>query len=119
MKTIQQDEPVFGCRNAMEELVLEEIERQFRNLPPELVQSINPIDVLTYALNRLPPLYASTEEGYEWQQQQARKSMKGFIYRMVKLSVKVSQRKAKVFSAPLKISPQSTWQNLQLLSENS
>lgn len=104
MKNIQQDEPVYGFRNAMEELVLEEIERQLQNLPPELTQSINQVDVLTYALNRLPPLYASTEEGYQWQQQQARKSMKGFIYRIVKLSIKVSQRKAKVFSIPLKVS---------------
>jgi Late competence development protein ComFB len=70
-------------------------------------------------LNRLPPLYASTQEGYQWQQQQARKSMKGFIYRMVKLSIKVSQRKAKVFSIPLKVSQGLIGQDLQLLSENS
>jgi hypothetical protein len=47
MKNIQQDEPVYGFRNAMEELVLEEIERQLQNLPPELVQSIHQVDVLT------------------------------------------------------------------------
>lgn len=117
MKKPQQDEPVFGFRNAMEELAIEELERQLQNLPSDFVQSLNKVDILTYALNRLPPLYASTEEGYKWQQQQARKSMKGFIYRMVKLGIKVSQRNAKVFSVPLKDPQLSTWQDIELLPE--
>ena len=117
MKNPQQNEPVFGFRNAMEELVIEELERQLQSLPSDLVQSLNQVDILTYALNRLPPLYASTEEGYKWQQQQARKSMKGFIYRMVKLGIKVSQRNAKVFSIPLKPAQFSGWKGIELLPE--
>lgn len=46
-------------KNVMEILVNEEVERQSKNYS----NKINLINVATYALNRLPPLYASSKEG--------------------------------------------------------
>ncbi|MBC6421985.1 MAG: late competence development ComFB family protein [Hormoscilla sp. SP5CHS1] len=34
-----------------------------KQLPPELADYINRVEVATYALDRLPPLYASSQEG--------------------------------------------------------
>ncbi|MBR8832340.1 MAG: hypothetical protein N5P05_002285 [Chroococcopsis gigantea SAG 12.99] len=49
--------------NVMEELVQEEIQRQLKTYSRQLTQSINTIEVATFALNRLPALYASSEKG--------------------------------------------------------
>lgn len=40
--------------NAMEPLVVAELEKQMQSLPSELVQSINISEAIAYALNRLP-----------------------------------------------------------------
>jgi hypothetical protein len=50
-------------KNVMELLVDDEIDRQTGHYTKEDAQSINRIEVATYALNRLPPLYASSLEG--------------------------------------------------------
>ena len=55
------------CRNAMEYLVSQEIKRQFQRLPNTLSNYINEVDVMTYAINRLPPLYACSQKGWEYQ----------------------------------------------------
>lgn len=49
--------------NIMEILVHEEIERQIKPYPSHLKKYINKVEVATFALNRLPPLYASSQEG--------------------------------------------------------
>lgn len=55
------------CRNAMESLVIQEIKQQLQNIPVRAASYINQYDVLTYAMNRLPALYASTEKGWHYQ----------------------------------------------------
>ena len=57
-------------RNAMESLVLEEVDRQFCRLPSRLADHLSRVEVIAYALNRLPPLYATSEKG--WRQQRLR-----------------------------------------------
>jgi hypothetical protein len=54
-------------RNVMELLVEEEIERQISRISSQISQYINRVEVATYALNRLPPLYASSHEGFNKQ----------------------------------------------------
>ncbi len=54
-------------RNAMEYLVSEEIEKQFKLIPPRLAKYLNKKEVAAFALNRLPSLYATSEKG--WRQQ--------------------------------------------------
>lgn len=54
----------------MEALVSEEVERQLHRMPSKLADYINVAEVVAYALNRLPALYATSEKG--WQQQRLR-----------------------------------------------
>ena len=57
--------------NAMELLVAQEVTKQLKSCPATLREYINPIEVATFALNRLPPLYASCKEGLNRQQNHA------------------------------------------------
>ncbi|BAZ27650.1 late competence development protein ComFB [Cylindrospermum sp. NIES-4074] len=54
-------------RNVMEVLVVEEVEKQFQSLPPKTAKYIKANEVIAYALNRLPALYATSKRG--WQRQ--------------------------------------------------
>jgi phosphoenolpyruvate carboxylase len=59
------DEPNIAHihQNIMELLVEEEIEKQIKHYPENIKSYLNKVDIATYALNRLPPLYASSEKG--------------------------------------------------------
>lgn len=48
----------------MEDLVSEEVRRQLVLMSPRLTRYIKRVEVETYALNRLPPLYACSREGW-------------------------------------------------------
>lgn len=76
-------------RNVMELLVSDEIERQLSRLPNNIQKFINPIEVATYALNRLPPLYASSQQGFNKQKLKGRSDH----------SVKITQEVRKGFAA--------------------
>lgn len=54
-------------KNVMELLIDNEIDRQTCSYSQTEAQRINRIEVATYALNRVPPLYASSQEGIERQ----------------------------------------------------
>lgn len=94
-------EAVSKYRNAMETLAVEEIERQLQDLPIEVVNSINKADAIAYALNRLPPLYATTEEGARWQQERARKSLTDLISKAASWGIRAAGQNTKVFPTPL------------------
>ena len=76
-------------RNVMEILVSDEIDRQINRLPSNIKKFINPIEVATYALNRLPALYASSQQGYNKQKIRGRSEY----------SVKITQEVRKGFAA--------------------
>lgn len=78
-KTVKQ-----AYQNVMELLVDEEIEWQLQRCPVNLAQYINRVEVATYALNRLPPLYASSEKGKNQQ--------KLIGYKKFKVQIKTSVR---------------------------
>jgi hypothetical protein len=67
IKEFKQDRFAKNSRNAMEILVVEEVEQQIRSLPSKIAKYIKPSEVTAYALNRLPGLYATSKRG--WQQQ--------------------------------------------------
>ncbi|WP_413278512.1 late competence development ComFB family protein [Floridanema evergladense] len=79
----------------METLVIEEIERQLQSLPENLAGTINPTEATAYALNRLPPLYATTSEGYFWQQKRAKETLKDLISKAASWGIKAAQRERK------------------------
>lgn len=88
-------------KNAMELLVAEAIEQEIKDYPDELKQQINKVEVAAYALNRLPPLYASSEEGLYRQKKVGQKDYKQQINRLVKQSLAVIQEQPVRFYTPL------------------
>ncbi|MBD1893652.1 late competence development ComFB family protein [Coleofasciculus sp. FACHB-129] len=67
-----QPNQVLTYCNVMELLVAQEVHRQLQQLPPKLVNYINPAHAIAYALNRLPALYATSPRGWYLQQQRAK-----------------------------------------------
>ena len=79
-------------KNVMEDLVHEEIVRQLRHYPKNLAGYINKVEVATYALNRLPALYASSHNGQSQQLQIARKKYKDQVVSAVRRAIAAVER---------------------------
>jgi len=92
---------VLLYRNALEPLVTEEVKRQLEQLSPKLVKYINPEQVIAYALNRLPPLYATSIEGWTRQQQLAKTKLEKQIFLAVRQGLAAVQRDPLKVSTPL------------------
>lgn len=86
---ISRPENEYINRNVMEILVSEEIDRQIVRIPNNIKKFINTIEVATYALNRLPALYASSQQGFNKQKLKGRSQY----------SVKITQEVRKGFAA--------------------
>lgn len=82
----------------MEDLVAEEVRSQMSLLSPRLTQYIQRSEVETYALNRLPTLYASSHEGWVHQNKRARSEY------LIKIKTAVRQALAAVQRDPLRSS---------------
>ncbi len=80
------------CRNAIEELVIAETEAQLKRLNPEVTQRIDPSDVIAYALNRLPPMYATSQRGWTELRQRASTVLAGQIQTAVRRALVNTQR---------------------------
>lgn len=65
--------------NVMEELVLTEAIARVAEIEATSDCTLDLGDIAAYALNRLPPLYATTEEGAEYQRNRARDEMQSVI----------------------------------------
>jgi Late competence development protein ComFB len=87
--------------NVMETLVWEEIERQIKQYPETLVQYINKVEVCTFALNRLPALYASCEKGKNMQKLIGQKEYREEIKKSVRQALAAIQRDPLRVSTPL------------------
>jgi hypothetical protein len=88
-------------KNVMETLVNEEIERQVIRYPSNISRYINRVEVATYALNRLPPLYASSQEGFNRQKLKGRKEFSGEITKVVRQALAAVQKDLLRSSTPL------------------
>lgn len=87
-----QTDPIPLYRNAVEPLVVEEVQRQLLELPPQLAPYINPAQVIAYALNQLPPLYATSERGWKLQQQRVQKELHSQLMMAVHQGIAAVQR---------------------------
>lgn len=96
------DHPPSGYRNALEPLVIEEVEQQLQHLPSHLLKYIDPGQVVAYALNRLPALYATSEEGWCRQQLRAKAQMKEQIFKAVRQGLVAVQKDPLKVSTPLR-----------------
>lgn len=59
--------------NVMETIVMEEALRQLAQSGPPQLEGLDLGDIIAYALNRLPALYATTQEGAHYQKIKAKK----------------------------------------------
>ncbi|MEL6398458.1 MAG: late competence development ComFB family protein [Cyanobacteria bacterium J06626_4] len=84
--------------NVMELLVAEEVDRQMAGLPARLLKYLKRSEVETFALNRLPSLYASSEQGLHHQRQKGQQTLKPQI------AAAVRQAFAAVQSDPIRMS---------------
>ncbi|MCG5057529.1 MAG: late competence development ComFB family protein [Limnoraphis sp. WC205] len=73
--------------NVMEELVLSEAIARVADIEDSNEQPLDVGDIAAYALNRLPPLYATTEEGAQYQRSRAREELHGLISGQVKEAI--------------------------------
>lgn len=78
--------------NIMEDMVAEEVRRQVAVLSPRLSQYIKRVDVETYALNRLPPLYACSQEGWLMQNKRAKSEYLEQVKTVVRQALMAVQR---------------------------
>ncbi len=69
--------------NVMEELVLSEAIARVAEIEATSDQTLDVGDIAAYALNRLPPLYATTEEGAQFQRSKAKDELQDLISQQV------------------------------------
>ncbi len=88
--------------NAMEPLVVEQIRRKIQELPGDEAATINQTEAIAYALNRLPPLYSTTQEGWDWQQDKARETLADLIDKATSWGIRAAScNHSRFFSTPL------------------
>ena len=69
--------------NVMEELVLSEAISRVAEIEQTSDSSLDVGDIAAYALNRLPPLYATTEEGANYQRKRAKEELQNLIQQQI------------------------------------
>jgi len=90
-----------GCKNAIEDIVLAEASLQLMHLPSELQQEIQLNEVVSFALNRLPPMYATTQRGWSKLRDRARTELKEKISQGVKNAIMAVRRDSMRMVDPL------------------
>lgn len=73
--------------NVMEELVLTESITRVAEIEQSSDRVLDVGDIAAYALNRLPPLYATTEEGAKYQRQRAKEALHELITQQVMAAI--------------------------------
>ncbi len=73
--------------NVMEELVLTESITRVSQIEASSNQTLDLGDIAAYALNRLPPLYATTEEGASYQRKRAKEELLDLIIEQVDAAI--------------------------------
>ncbi len=98
---ITQESQSETFKNVMEALVVEEVTKQTEKLPPSVTRYLNLVDVATYALNRLPSLYASSQEGEKWQRWRAKEYLETRIRTTVQKAIASVEKDPIRLSTPL------------------
>jgi len=83
--------------------VIEELDKQFQRLSAKVAGYVNRAEVVAYALNRLPALYATSERGWDQQRSRARREMAPQIETAVRQAIAAVQRDPLRTVTPLKI----------------
>lgn len=83
--------------NVMEELVLTEAITRVAEIESEGDRTLDLGDIAAYALNRLPPLYATTEEGANYQRLRAQEELHALISQQVQEAIDRSLEQPQFF----------------------
>lgn len=89
--------------NVMECLVAEEVERQLKKLPKSMEKYVKRFEIETFALNRLPSLYATSEKGLQHQHKRAMTELQPHIIKAVRQAFITVQADPLRISEPLQI----------------
>lgn len=103
MKDSQLPQTQRAYINVMEGLVTHEVERQLERVPSRVRHYLKLEEVITYALNRLPTLYASSQKGLRYQQQMASRDLDCKIAEAVRQAIAAVQVDPLRLSQPLKL----------------
>ncbi len=106
--TTGHDVPRHGYINVMELLVNEEVEKQIKGMQPRMLKYLKRVEVETYALNRLPSLYASSEKGWQLQYEKAKREFHNQIKSAVRQAFAAVQVDPIRSSEPLKLQDSET-----------
>ncbi|MEB3163765.1 MAG: late competence development ComFB family protein [Prochlorothrix sp.] len=100
-------------KNIMEILVEQEVAHQMRKVPPQMVQYVRAVEVMTYALNRLPVLYACSEKGMQLQLKNAKQKYGPQIVQQVHWAIAAVQRDPLRQFKPIQQQDQKTLNSLR------
>jgi hypothetical protein len=101
--------------NVLESLVEAEVKFQIKALPIEVRRFVRPIEVMTYALNRLQPLYACSQSGVKAQREKAMALYGQQIAQVVTWGIRAVQKDPLRRFHPIKNVPVPTPQELAAL----
>ncbi len=108
--------------NVMESLVAQEVDWQIQQLPRKVARYVNRVEVITYALNRLPCLYACSQKGMQLQTQRAKRDLREQIQTAVRQGLIAVQQDPLRVAVPLYAAEDSeaheALQKLKLLLQN-
>ncbi len=79
---------MIGFVNVLEEILVKEVYIQIEELRPELQPKVRAVEVVAYALNRLPPLFATSMIGWQYQYEYALNELHPQISQLVKQGIK-------------------------------
>ncbi len=88
-------------RNLIEYYVMEEVEQHFDQLPEATQDFVSKSDIVAYALNRLPAMYATTRRGYLRQTSEIKILFQEKIAEVVQQGLAAVQSDPFRFSKPL------------------
>lgn len=83
--------------NVMEELVLTEAISRVAQIEATSDCTLDLGDIAAYALNRLPPLYATTEEGANYQRSRAKEELQHLIAQQVEEAIARNMKQPEFF----------------------
>jgi hypothetical protein len=91
----------LGLSNVLEKLVVLVAQHLMRNVPPAISTQIDIPEIAAYALNRLTPMYATSDRGYKLLRQRAQVELTKEITAQVRQAILKVGRSPKLTKAPL------------------
>ena len=89
--------------NVMESVVADKVNQQLQHVPGRIRRYLKIEEIVTYALNRLPTLYASSEAGWRHQCQLAKHSLHREVTNVVRQAIVAVQVDPLRLSQPLSL----------------